>query len=327
MADLPAELWQHVAGIDGHAASALASVSKAVHAVATDALREHVPEPIRKLLEKETCVQSELQDALLLSTDKVKEAPYTIRERRSGGQFNVFEAKESVKFLMQLNGGIDGFFTRKQAKEKRALAKRKREDGDVVKSTERKQALIRGLSVLGLTLRSDSSICGEFITRGFHDLPDVLKMMARMHFLHQHTNGAYKRAVDDGVRDRGEYKGYHRGIYSYVAEEVQFEARFQLPVRLPWLADFDTTSAALRAAWKAAAPEEYEKEVKNKALDQRRVQAQAARLAKLNTALQAAGKAPIASVSDGRMLAHVGDFFELKLTAKTKVADVVAGVV
>ena len=39
------------------------------------------------------------------------------------------------------------------------------------------------------------------------------------------------------MNDRGEYKGYHPGIYRFCAEEVHAEQQFRLPYRLPWMPD------------------------------------------------------------------------------------------
>ena len=80
--------------------------------------------------------------------------------------------------------------------------------------------------------------------------------MTRMHWLHSHTGGAYKRAVDERVESYREWKGHtYPGIYRDMVGEVQHMDRFRhLPGPLPWLPQYATSGEALDAAVAAAMP-------------------------------------------------------------------------
>ena len=119
----------------------------------------------------------------------------------------------------------------------------------------RKLELVKGLRHLGLSLRGDSQTCEDYIRgRSQDSLYHVLETMTRMHWLHSHTGGAYKRAVDERVESYREWEGRtYPGIYRDVVDEVQHMDRFRhLPARLPWLPQYATSGAALDAAVAAA---------------------------------------------------------------------------
>ena len=82
----------------------------------------------------------------------------------------------------------------------------------------------------------------------------MLETMTRMHWLHSHTGGAYKRAVDERVESYRAWEGRtYPGIYRDVVDEVQHMDRFRhLPARLPWLPQYASSGAALDAAVAAA---------------------------------------------------------------------------
>ena len=104
-------------------------------------------------------------------------------------------------------------------------------------------------------MRADSTMCAEFVaTKDSHDLVDVLRTMTHMHFLHAHTGGEYRRAVNEAVRSYAEDAGcYFEGIHRMAAKEVQCEERFALPPCLPWLpAQLCSTEAALDGAVRRA---------------------------------------------------------------------------
>ena len=104
----------------------------------------------------------------------------------------------------------------------------------------RQVALLAALDRLKLALRPGSSLCNQFL-RGDspHSAETVAATMAYMHWLHSHTNGAYKAAVRAEVlvlRDELEM-GYFYGIRREAADSVKWDPEFSPPEKWPWLDD------------------------------------------------------------------------------------------
>lgn len=251
--ELPSELLTIIFHSDIATASKAFELNTAFHKSSKEFLKNYIPPSLEERLNDDsTMLQSEVCSLLLLSADIVSSYEYESKRRFGGGEYHIFHPS-TVRQILDNNDGAPGYHARAAAKRKRDTNKRKRQDQLKEHSNLKKVEITAGLSALGLELRPDSALCRQFISSGgkSHKLRYVLFMMAKMHYLHSHTNGAYTAAVEEEVRDRGEYKGYHPGIYRFCAEEVQSETRFDLPSTLPWMIE-KTTKKALDDAEEAA---------------------------------------------------------------------------
>lgn len=283
---LPDELWKLVLQ-SSDAAIVAHDTCHSLHAMARERLLDELPPSVALQIDaKESFLQSDVVEMLLLPAATVKLYPHTTRRRFGGGEFHIFDVATLYEIL-ENEGGARAYHARRDAKRKRDSKKRAREDEHHDRVAAARAKLETGLHAVGLSLRSDSSLCREYIASGGTKpgLEHVLKTMARMHYLHKHTDGEYVNAVDNAVRDRGEHKGYHHGIYRFCAEEVQAEPRFQLPLHLPWLPEgANATSKVLDAALCAADPEAAAKRQRASGLQMRRAAALETRLAAYETA-------------------------------------------
>lgn len=253
---LPSELWERIIK-HTTAANVAFEVNHELHEMAKTILADVIPPHLTTIIDaKDSFLQSDVCDVLLLSAAKVRTYPYEVRRRRGGGEYHVFDS-DTVYNILESEGGMPAYHDRRLAKRKRELNKRKREADLQARVTNAKDKLEAGLHILGLKLRSDSTLCAEYIASGGKkpELRYVIYTMAHMHYLHEYTNGRYKAAVREAVQERGEYKGYHPGIYRFCAEEVQADEEFSLPDRLPWMPDTAAcTTDLLKQAVRAAEP-------------------------------------------------------------------------
>lgn len=248
---LPLDMWA-VVGQDPHACAALLGVSRDLHRLAREQLR--IPDAVEQLLLRDTCLQSDLTQALLLPPAAVRAFPHECRRRIRGmGEVHMFDARKAARELLMQYGGAKGYFERSLRRERARATRAARKADSIALSEQRLRCLLAGLEVLGIPFRSDSLLSREYVSNGRRDLGFVLTKMAHAHYLHEHTGGEYLRAVDEEVASIGERCGFHDGIYARAAREVQFSRRFALPASLPWLPLFATTRDAIDAALTAAA--------------------------------------------------------------------------
>jgi hypothetical protein len=125
---------------------------------------------------------------------------------------------------------------------------------DFVRSKRRPVRRTAGPRSGSVITSSPATRRGHIRGRSHDSLYHVLETMTRMHWLHSHTGGAYKRAVDERVESYREWEGHtYPGIYRDMVGEVQHMDRFRnLPARLPWLPQYASSGAALDAAVAAA---------------------------------------------------------------------------
>ena len=252
-------------------------------------------------MEDETTVQSALEDALALPKAKLQAFPFEQRRRYGGGSYNVFDTSD-IPDIIESNGGIDQLIFRQ---EQRAARKRKRQEkkenapnAETQRNTA-KAELIRGLNALGLSLRSDSSLCSQYIDSGgkTHSLSDVLFTMAKMHFLYNHTNNQYQQALDkevDSLADEFNYKWgpdnetnktYYPGITKHAHNYLQTLPQFQLPPNgLPWIENSTNTLETIQEALASANPILADKHAKSDALKKKRKDALSSRVKMFNDA-------------------------------------------
>ena len=243
-----------------------------------------------------------------------------------------------MEALLQSTGGARGWAERLDAKRRREAARCRREKERPAESERRRSRLLKGLAVLRLPLRGGSERCRAYINSGGEIAP-VLRSAAHMHWLHEHTNGAYGEAVEACVQDEGEHRGYYAGIYREATQMVQQSPEFRLPGSLPWLAEFATTQDALDAALSAADPDEQRKRMRRDDLCHRRAAALEERQATFAAAVAAAVGAEEApahaqAVSPRGLKVQAEHFgvgahaclryFDAVLTTRVAVADVCA---
>lgn len=103
----------------------------------------------------------------------------------------------------------------------------------------RRVELVAALDRLKLALRPDSSLCSQFLNGDSpHSSQTVAATMAYMHWLHSHTNSAYKQAVRAEVQSLRDDTGrYFDGINREAAEAVKLSRKFAPPAKWPWLDD------------------------------------------------------------------------------------------
>ena len=285
--ELPADLWQMVLAHDAEAAASAVGVSRELHALAAAELRRMVPPELKLLRASQTCVQSQLCEALLLPTEVVASHPHRTQRRSGGGCYHVYNTEEAIAALMRASGGVGGLAARATARRVRLDAKRHRDEERPEEEARRRARLVKGLAVLRLPLRGDSDVCAAYVRTG-NDAFRALSTAARMHWLHEHTGGAYAAAVEEGVADEADHRGFYPGIYRAVTQEVQVWPQFRLPLVLPWLPQFATTREALDAALRAADADEHRKRARRMDLHTRREAALVQRQAVFGEAFMAA---------------------------------------
>ena len=254
MAELPDDLLLKIFLSTPETTARAFELNHTFHSAAKEVLLDRLPPHVDQVLdEAETMLQGDVCALLMLSADKVRLYPHESRRRYGGGEYHVFDI-ETIRCMLAAEGGARGFHQRVAAKAKRDASKRKRDDGMRERVSAAEKELDAGLCALGLVRRSDSTLCAEYVASAgkSHDIRFVLSKMAQMHYLHEHTDGAYRKAVEINVLDRGEHKGYHKGIYNFCAIETQdYDPRFRLPATLPWMTTMKA-KAAINAAVEAA---------------------------------------------------------------------------
>ncbi|KAL1522533.1 hypothetical protein AB1Y20_017520 [Prymnesium parvum] len=302
-------------------------------------------EPLRllsRLCEQSEATQGTLQDMLLLPAEAVSAMPHRVVQRHGGGAYHLFEARATVRQLLAQTGGLAGLAARMHARERRLERKRARpaESAAKARADAGRARLEDALRFLGLELRHDSALCEEYIRAlpGAPPLAHVVRTMAWMRWLHEHTKGAYESAldaeVDELAREHAQHFDrpvdthvYYPGIRQRAAEECQARACFRPPARLPWLPQFASLDEAVAAAVEHADPTLSRRLQRAAGLRARRAQA----LAQRQRAFEAA-VASHAHIRDARALlaglplaerARTGNYFSSVLVASTPLEAVV----
>ena len=100
---------------------------------------------------------------------------------------------------------------------------------------ERQNKLVKELSELGLELRSDSSLCKDFIAgETVMSVEAVCAEMATMHWLHSHTTyqSDLEKCVDHLIKEKGAFKGIWRSAATIVKTYLIATKK---PKSWPWL--------------------------------------------------------------------------------------------
>ena len=258
------EFWALMFAIDEDLAVRCYSVNRQLHTIAKESLLGYkvLPQRVRRVKAKRACVMFDLCEALALSADKVRRGARFKKGRgHGGGHYNIFYVPSAVDALLEENGGLLGLQKRIAARRKQEANEAKRREAEAAarraeaaaRQAYNRSRLQKGFAVLGLSLRSDSEMCSQFIESGEerHSLLEVMETMAHMKYIHEYTD--YNQFLELRVEEEGECNGFYPGIWRETAEEVQGYAEFQLPNKLPWLGDkFNSTGDAIRAAVAAA---------------------------------------------------------------------------
>ena len=80
--------------------------------------------PFADALKEDTITQGKLSEALLLSERVVKDKPHMRYGRYGGGEYHVFNTRQTIRELIRENGGLYGMASRIVAKQRRILKKR-----------------------------------------------------------------------------------------------------------------------------------------------------------------------------------------------------------
>ena len=100
---------------------------------------------------------------------------------------------------------------------------------------ERQSVLVKELAELGLELRSDSSLCRDFIAgETAMSVEAVCTEMATMHWLHSHTSyqSDLEQCVDHLIKEKGAFKGIWRSAATIVKTYLVATRK---PKSWPWL--------------------------------------------------------------------------------------------
>eukprot|EP00962_Isochrysis_galbana_P022275 scaffold6641_cov118-Isochrysis_galbana.AAC.1 len=194
--------------------------------------------------------QGRLAQLLALTPNQVACYPHHVRRRCGGGECHIFDAA-TVLSAFHEHGGIQELAhrIRRIAERSRARDGRAAEQG----AQERTERLDRGLAAIGLAPRSDSYWQRRALGSASFwrlNLAATLRSAAWMHWLHEHTHGRYRDAVEATVKSLADdAERHYPGIYAEASSLVQQRAEFQLPVDgLPWLPPGETTEMALLRA-------------------------------------------------------------------------------
>lgn len=152
---------------------------------------------------------------------------------RSGAPMILYRFADLQELAHKKHGGAAGLA---RATEKRELRAARAAATRGVKKTSRKAALSTALHAWGLSMRSDSWLCENWIKHG--DTPEwplaaVVRRMCQMRFLHEHTN--YARELRD-IRSM-----YRESGHRWEAGETEQDAEERVlgsrgwPARWPWL--------------------------------------------------------------------------------------------
>ena len=154
--------------------------------------------------------------------------------RRAGAPMKLYKLSDVTALSHAKHGGPVGV---EEAAAKRFAQAERRRNTVKAKSEERRAQLEAALGVFRLELRSDSSLCNEFIRcagRCDWTIDRVVRRMAEMRFLHEHTS--YRNVlhdIRDEYRDMGE-----RWDAKETAREAEALAVARVggwPARWPWM--------------------------------------------------------------------------------------------
>ena len=144
------------------------------------------------------------------------------------------------KLAHEKHGGPEGVL---KAAEKRALRASRAAATRASTKASRHRVLKEALETWGLSMRSDSWLCGNYLKHG--DTPEwsleaVVQRMCQMRYLHEHTN--YRQQLR-GIRDAYRIEGHRWDARETEddAEQAVIRAR-GWPRRWPWLGGGWTTS-------------------------------------------------------------------------------------
>lgn len=221
--------------------------------------------------------KGKLSELLVLAPAEVATYPHIVRRRYGGGEYHVFDPATVLR-AFQEHGGIDQLALRLCRKQSRA----RRADTASQAAHVRVTMLNRGLAAIGVPPRSDSYWQSRSVgSANFwkENLSRTLRHAARMHWLHEHTEGRYQAAVEDEVESLAEdAEHYFRGIYDEAVYTVQRRSEFSLPAEgLPWLTTGETTAESLARAEAIADPQQLQRKRRREGVQERRVEAKVAR--------------------------------------------------
>lgn len=126
-----------------------------------------------------------------------------------------------------------------------AVQRRAREEREEVARARRRACLHHGIRRMGLNPRADSALqlsCVASVRLMHSTLDKTLRCAVWMNWLHDHTRGEYKRAVE-AERDShcgrsdcdADYDGGGGITYREAVDLVQARPEFQMPAAIPWL--------------------------------------------------------------------------------------------
>ena len=104
---------------------------------------------------------------------------------------------------------------------------------EALEARDRRIQLLSALSLVGLELRADSSLCAKFLEGTSRwSAAQVARVMAEMRFLNEHTN--HDDNVEKMVQTIRNQRGcFYKGIYRDAVDQVRASTRF--PAHWPWL--------------------------------------------------------------------------------------------
>ena len=262
-AELPDELWALMFAIDDDVAARCFSLNRLLHILAKHWLisRNVLPPRVRRLKERDTCVQSDLCEALVLPPKTVRPKLFHVKRRRGGGHYNIFLASRAVDALVEENGGLLGLRKRIVARRTRAANKVKKRKEDESKRAVIRAQLEKGMAVLELPLGyvydTPYGGWGANPSFGFQ-----LHFFAHSYYLDKYAGSEYHEDVENTIEEKRErfypdwcaypYKDLDE-LDEYAKWEVRNDPSHALPKKLPWLGDkFKSTQEAIRAAVAAA---------------------------------------------------------------------------
>jgi hypothetical protein len=144
---------------------------------------------------------------------------------RNAAPMKLFRCSDLWAAALKKHGSASGVF---HAAAKRDAAATKRARTKAKKAKDRKAELAAALQRYGLTIRSDSFLCKNYLAHGATaewSLDRVVRRMAEMRFLHDHTDYS---SVLSRIRDE-----YRQNRERYDAQETAEQAESEVVCNLP----------------------------------------------------------------------------------------------
>ena len=154
--------------------------------------------------------------------------------KSSGAPMRLYQHRDVLALALRLHGGRVGLDA---AREKRAERSQRAASAAAQRTSDRRAELTAALAAQGLTRRSDSWLCEQYLKRGptaEWPLEAVVRRMAQMKYLHEHTDyRAILRDIRNDIRECGE-----RWDAVETAEDAEQQALPPggYPAVWPWLA-------------------------------------------------------------------------------------------